>query len=259
MGPTWFFSWTPSIFDGIDAKKHYYAPTKDPNYSDSQFQSYSVLLSSVDPVGLTDSQGHCFLGGLETFIQYRDQQKNTSFPGYKMYQKSMQYTDWVEDFDQGEFRKQVEFDFSYKDDNGTNMLSFQADSVTRVDITPTNWLTQGLLWNVRNARTTQGGLCKDGMRISECYFGTHGYWNTITTGMVVMSNLFVKTKTIFPNGGYESGNTTSPKDAPFVVAWVVDLLPAREPFCPCFNGNRTAGLGCVMYSAGYNYGPVLNY
>lgn len=77
-------------------------------------------------------------------------------------------------------------------------------------------------------------------RLGDCLFDPlHGQMNTITTGMVIMSETReILNVTIGDNTHLNSESKGQP-GVPYIVAWIVRLLPERDAFCPCSSRDPT--------------------
>jgi len=156
---------------------------------------------------------------------------NTTLP---LYRKNLDVNTWENRVYYGAYQFPLEIENTLIDEDGHKTYSkFTSKTLVRVDVKPTEWFVPSAVWHLRDASGEFGPF-------SEYMFSPRGWLNSITSGMIIVSDIQVVTKTT-----HGSGTITSPTGSPRIIAYVIKRLPIREPFCPCYNKKSSQIAFCI--------------
>lgn len=134
---------------------------------------------------------------------------------------------WEVNFDKyDKYKQKISQKFSVQNSNGNGTLLFVADSIVRVNVTAGPWFNPGFLWTFKDAYLTSG---TNGETAMDFFFNDHsGAFNSVMTGMVVMSNIATNSTFYWNDGSISSGTSHSNYPLnPYIFAWVIKKIPQK--------------------------------
>jgi hypothetical protein len=173
--------------------------------------------------GMVDTRASnidCYAKAYDQWIAHKN---DTQFD---LWQFDLTRSQWEINFDKyNKYQQKISQKFFEKTSNGNGSLIFTADSIVRVNVTVGPWFNPGFLWTFKNAYLTNGG----GKTAMDFFFNEkNGAFNSIMTGMVVMSNIATNSTFYWNDGSSSSGSSWShfPLN-PYIFAWVIKKMPLQ--------------------------------